>query len=55
MHSLSGGTGSGFGSLVLSKLKEEYPTHITPTFSVMPSEKVSDIVVEPYNVVLSMH
>ena len=55
MHSLGGGTGSGLGTLTMSKLREEFPDRVHSTFSVLPSEKVSDIVVEPYNVVLSMH
>eukprot|EP01080_Neovahlkampfia_damariscottae_P010998 gene10999-3704_t len=53
-HSLGGGTGSGLGTLLLSKLKEEYPDRIISTFSVLPS-KVSDTVVEPYNATLSTH
>eukprot|EP00158_Paraphelidium_tribonemae_P007426 Partr_v1_DN28237_c2_g1_i5_m75854 putative Tubulin is the major constituent of microtubules. It binds two moles of GTP, one at an exchangeable site on the beta chain and one at a non-exchangeable site on the alpha chain (By similarity) len=54
-HSLGGGTGSGMGSLILSKIKEEYPDRMMCTFSVVPSPKVSDTVVEPYNAVLSVH
>merc|ERR1712012_955983 len=53
-HSLGGGTGSGLGSLLLSKLDESYRSRITQTFSVFPSPKVSDTVVEPYNCVLGM-
>ncbi|SAM03696.1 hypothetical protein [Absidia glauca] len=54
-HSLGGGTGSGLGSLLLSKVREEYPDRILTTYSVVPSPKVSDTVVEPYNAVLSVH
>ena len=54
-HSLGGGTGSGMGTLLFSKIKEEYPDRIMSTFSVFPSPKVSDTVVEPYNAVLSIH
>nr|AGE89242.1 beta-tubulin [Pleurobrachia bachei] len=54
-HSLGGGTGSGMGTLLISKIKEEYPDRIMSTFSVMPSPKVSDTVVEPYNATLSVH
>lgn len=46
LHSLGGGTGSGLGTLLLSKVKEEYPDRINTTFSVLPSPKVSDTVVE---------
>ncbi|XP_025220673.1 tubulin beta-6 chain isoform X5 [Macaca mulatta] len=54
-HSLGGGTGSGMGTLLISKIREEFPDRIMNTFSVMPSPKVSDTVVEPYNATLSVH
>nr|XP_055091074.1 tubulin beta-8 chain-like isoform X2 [Symphalangus syndactylus] len=54
-HSLGGGTGSGMGTLLLSKIREEYPDRMINTFSVLPSPKVSDAVVEPYNAVFSVH
>ena len=54
-HSLGGGTGSGLGTLLIAKIKEEYPDRIMLSFSVVPSPKVSDTVVEPYNAVLSTH
>ncbi|XP_037078423.1 tubulin beta chain-like [Pollicipes pollicipes] len=54
-HSLGGGTGSGMGTLLISKVREEYPDRIMMTFSVTPSPKVSDTVVEPYNATLSTH
>ena len=37
------------GTLLISKVREEYPDRIMATFSVIPSPKVSDTVVEPYN------
>lgn len=55
VHSLGGGTGSGMGSLLLGKIREEYPDRIISTFSVIPSPKVSDTVVEPYNATMSIH
>ncbi|XP_036915883.1 tubulin beta-1 chain [Sturnira hondurensis] len=55
VHSLGGGTGSGLGTLLLNKIREEFPDRILNSFSVMPSPKVSDTVVEPYNAVLSAH
>ncbi|KAJ3929771.1 MAG: beta-tubulin 2 [Lentinula lateritia] len=55
IHSLGGGTGSGMGSLLLSKLREEYPDRMLATFSILPSPKVSETVVEPYNAMLSVH
>lgn len=54
-HSLGGGTGSGMGTLLISKMREEYPDRMMLTFSVFPSPKVSDTVVEPYNATLSVH
>lgn len=54
-HSLGGGTGAGMGSLLLSKIREEYPDRMMCTFSVVPSPKVSDTVVEPYNAILTVH
>lgn len=53
-HSLGGGTGSGLGTLLISKIREEYPDRMISTFSVFPS-KISDTVVEPYNATLSIH
>lgn len=40
------GTGSGMGTLLISKIREEYPERIMTTYSVVPSPKVSDTVVE---------
>jgi len=54
-HSMGGGTGSGMGTLLVSKIKEEYPDRIISTYSVIPSPKVSDTVVEAYNATLSIH
>ncbi|KAG5610840.1 hypothetical protein H5410_022121 [Solanum commersonii] len=47
-HSLGGGTGFCMGTLLILKIREEYPDRMMLTFSVFPSPKVSDIVVEPY-------
>ncbi|KAH9954326.1 beta-tubulin 2 [Russula dissimulans] len=55
IHSLGGGTGAGLGCLLLSKLREEYPDRMLATFSILPSPKVSETVVEPYNALLSVH
>jgi tubulin beta len=54
IHSLGGGTGSGLGTLLLSKLKEEYSDRIVNTFSIAPSISASDTVVEPYNSIFSL-
>ncbi|KAK4796113.1 hypothetical protein SAY86_028439 [Trapa natans] len=42
------------GTLLISKIREEYPDRMMMTFSVFPSAKVSDTVVEPYNTMLSI-
>ncbi|KAH0569475.1 Beta-tubulin 2 [Spironucleus salmonicida] len=55
VHSLGGGTGSGMGTLLMAKIREEYPDRMMCPFSIVPSPKVSDTVVEPYNATLSVH
>lgn len=55
LHSISGGTGSGLGSLMLEKLNDRYPKKLTQTYSVFPNnETAADVVVQPYNSVLSL-
>ncbi|KAJ8533845.1 hypothetical protein K7X08_007169 [Anisodus acutangulus] len=54
-HSLGGGIGSGMGTLLISKIREEYPDRIMLTFSIFPSPNVSDIIVEPCNATLSVN
>ena len=39
-HSLGGGTGSGMGTLLISKVREEFPDRIMNSYSVVPSPKV---------------
>jgi len=38
-HSLGGGTGSGMGTLLISKIREEFPDRIMNSYSVVPSPK----------------
>ncbi|XP_044763710.1 tubulin beta chain-like [Coccinella septempunctata] len=54
-HSLGGGTGSGLGTLVAAKIREEYPDRMIYTYSVCPSASVSDSLVEPYNTTLAIN
>ncbi|XP_071942225.1 tubulin beta-4A chain-like [Antedon mediterranea] len=54
-HSLGGGTGSGLGTLLLGKIREEFPDRLLTNYSVVPSPKVSNVVIEPYNSTLSIH
>jgi tubulin alpha len=54
-HSFGGGTGSGFGSLLLEKLSAEFGKKSKLEFSICPSPQVASAVVEPYNSVLTTH
>ena len=40
---------------MLKNIYEDYKHLITYTCAVLPSEEVSDVVVEPYNAVLALH
>jgi tubulin gamma len=55
LHSVAGGTGSGVGSFLLERLADRYPKRLVQTYSVFPSAtQVSDVVVQPYNAVLTL-
>ncbi|KAF2498542.1 tubulin-domain-containing protein [Lophium mytilinum] len=54
-HSFGGGTGSGFGALLLERLSTDYGKKCKLEFAVYPAPRVSTSVVEPYNAVLSTH
>lgn len=54
-HSLGGGTGSGLGTLALEKLNDEYGKTSKIEFNIFPSPRISPVIVEPYNAVLSTH
>ena len=53
LHSLGGGTGSGFGTRVLQELADEYPCIYRFVSPVFPQEN-DDVVTSPYNSVLSL-
>jgi len=55
-HSISGGTGSGMGSYLLEALNDHFPKKLVQTYSVFPnwSQNQSDVVVQPYNSVLTL-
>lgn len=55
LHSIGGGTGSGMGSLILKKIRDEYPDRVMTSYSIIPSLKISEIVVEPYNATLTIN
>jgi len=53
--SLGGGTGSGFGTLLLSKLSEEFGyNNMVHSFNIAPNRKNYEGVTEPYNAILSL-
>lgn len=41
VHSLGGGSGSGLGSLIMMKIKEDFPDSILNNYSIIPSTKVN--------------
>ncbi|XP_078355345.1 tubulin gamma-2 chain, partial [Oculina patagonica] len=54
-HSIAGGTGSGMGSYLLEKLNDRFPKKLIQTYSVFPQqEDISDVVVQPYNSILTL-
>ncbi|KAL9885280.1 beta-Tubulin at 65B [Glossina fuscipes fuscipes] len=54
IHSIGGGTGSGLTALIMASLVDEYPDNLISNYVVIPSEKMSHVVVEPYNAALSI-
>ncbi|KAG2463273.1 TBA protein, partial [Polypterus senegalus] len=54
-HSLGGGTGSGFTSLLMERLSVDYGKKSKLEFAIYPAPQVSTAVVEPYNTVLTTH
>lgn len=54
-HSFGGGTGSGFGALLMDRLSQEFGKKSKLEFSIYPAPRVSTAVVEPYNSILTTH
>src|SRR5690606_34362287 len=54
-HSVGGGTGSGFTSMLLERLGAEYGKKTKMDFCTYPSPHLATSVVEPYNSVMSTH
>jgi len=54
IHSIAGGTGSGLGSYLLERLNDRYPKKLIQTYSVFPNQNDGDVVVQPYNSVLTL-
>ncbi|KAK0448388.1 gamma tubulin [Desarmillaria tabescens] len=54
MHSIAGGTGSGLGSFLLERLNDKFPKKLIQTYSVFPNAQEGDVVVQPYNSILTL-
>lgn len=54
MHSIAGGTGSGLGSFLLERLNDKFPKKLIQTYSVFPNAHEGDVVVQPYNSMLTL-
>jgi tubulin gamma len=54
LHSIAGGTGSGLGSYLLERLNDRYPKKLIQTYSVFPDSTAGDVVVQPYNSLLTL-
>ena len=54
LHSIAGGTGSGLGSFLLERMNDRFPKKIIQTYSVFPDTVTGDVVVNPYNSMLTL-
>lgn len=54
-HSFGGGTGSGFSSLLMNTIKDEFGKKSKLEIAVYPSPQICTAIVEPYNSVLTTH
>ncbi|GJN94584.1 hypothetical protein Rhopal_007667-T1 [Rhodotorula paludigena] len=54
LHSIAGGTGAGLGSYILERLSDVFPKKLIQTYSVFPHTTSSDVVVQPYNSILTL-
>ncbi|KAH8829657.1 gamma tubulin [Flagelloscypha sp. PMI_526] len=54
LHSIAGGTGSGLGSFILERLNDRFPKKLIQTYSVFPNAQEGDVVVQPYNSLLTL-
>jgi len=55
VHSIGGGTGSGLGISLQSKIREEYLDRMQCSYTVIPSASVSDNTVEAYNSIFCLY
>lgn len=54
LHSIAGGTGSGLGSYILERMNDRFPKKLIQTYSVFPDTQSPDVVVNPYNSLLTI-
>ncbi|KAG5454570.1 Tubulin alpha-1 chain [Clonorchis sinensis] len=54
-HCLGGGTGSGFASLLINQMTQDYRKKTKIELVVYPAPRLASSVVEPYNAVLATH
>ena len=54
-HSFGGGTGSGFTSLLMERISNEYGKRSKLEFAIYPAPRIATAVVEPYNACLTTH
>ena len=54
-RSFGGGTGSGFGALLMERLSVDYGKKSKLEFSIYPAPRIATAVVEPYNSILTTH
>lgn len=54
-NSFGGGTGSGFTSLLVERLSNDFSKKCRLQFAIYPAPKISTAVVEPYNAILHTH
>jgi len=54
-HSFGGGTGSGFGALLMERLSVDFGKKVKLEFCVYPAPQTATSVVEPYNSILTTH
>ncbi len=54
-HSFGGGTGSGFGALLMERLSVDFGKKVKLEFCIYPAPQTATSVVEPYNSILTTH
>lgn len=55
IHGVGGGAGGGLGSRLLTEIKDNFTGSHMLSFSVFPHVELSEIVIDPYNSILTAH